>query len=100
VGSCDLGLYDVNGDWDVPVELLSFTHVPSCDFDGDGRVGFEDFALLASHNSPMADSITSAEDAVFDLDSDHRIDFRDLAQFSGHWLERTACDDPNQSPEL
>jgi hypothetical protein len=101
-GSCGLELYDVFVDWNVPVNVLSFAHIPSCDFNNDTRVDFEDFALLASHNSPLADSITDDQTA-FDLNSDRVIDFRDLAQFSGHWLERIACDtplDPNQPAGL
>jgi len=99
VGSCNLGMYDVNGDWDVPIELLSFSHVPSFDFDGDGRVAFKDFALLASHDLPGSGPLSNARDASFDLDSNRTVDFRDLAQFSEHWLERTAWDapaEPNQ----
>jgi hypothetical protein len=94
VGSCDLGLYDANGDWGVPVELLSFSHVPSCDFDGNGSVSFKDFALFASHDLPASGFFSNTQDGMFDLDSNHTLDFRDLAQFSEHWLERTTWDGP------
>jgi hypothetical protein len=97
VGSCSLELYDAFGDWSVPIDVLSLTQVPSCDFNGDATVDFEDLALLASHNSPLADSVTD-DQAAFDLNSDHAIDLRDLALFSGHWLERIPCDDPSVDP--
>jgi hypothetical protein len=96
VGSCSLDLY--NGEnWSVPIDTLSFAHVLSCDFNGDNSIDFEDLALLASHNSPVPDSV-SDDQAAFDLNSDRVIDFRDLAQFSEHWLERVACDDPAVAP--
>lgn len=101
VGFCSLEMYDFNVDWSVPIETWSFSHVPSCDFNGDRIVDFEDFALLASHSSPVPDSVLSNQDTAFDLNLDSLTDFRDLAEFAGHWLERTACDspivDPNQS---
>jgi hypothetical protein len=102
VGTYDLGLYDLDIAWDVPVQLLSFTQVPSCDFDRDGITNFEDFALLASHTS-LPHPIVNNPSGAFDLNSDGRADFRDLADFSGHWLERTTCDtplDPNQPAGL
>jgi hypothetical protein len=97
VGSCGIELYDLFGDWNVPIDMLSFAHVLSCDFNGDNSIDFEDLALLASHNSPVPDSI-SDDQAAFDLNSDRVIDFRDLAQFSEHWLERISCDDPPADP--
>jgi len=99
VGTYDLGLYDLHISWDTPIQVLSFTQVPSCDFDGNGIVDFEDYALLASHEL-VAEPILDDQNVAFDLNSDGLIDFRDLASFSGHWLERTMCDmpvDPNQA---
>jgi len=101
VGTYDLWLYDLNVDWTVPVEVLSFIHVPSYDFDGNGIVDFEDFALLASHR-PFLNPVTDEQTSVVDPNSAGPIDFQDLVDFGGHWLERTTCDipiDPNQTPQ-
>jgi len=103
VGCCDLRLYDLDVDWDVPIEVLSFTHVPSCDLSQDGIVNLKDFALLASRNSPGSDSATKDQDAVSDSTSDRTLDLRDLAQLSSRWLERIAYVDPaelDQTPGL
>ncbi|HSV99783.1 MAG TPA: hypothetical protein VLI39_06405 [Sedimentisphaerales bacterium] len=94
VGSCELRLYDLDVAWDVPIEVLSFTHVPSCDFTGDNSVDFEDFALLTLRMSPSWGSAVNDDNSAFDLTADHRVDFYDLIQFSGHWLEQIACDAP------
>jgi hypothetical protein len=94
VGSCELRLYDLDVAWDVPIEVLSFTHVPSCDFTGDNSVDFEDFALLALRMSPLRGLAVNEGNWTFDLNSDRCVDFYDLVQFSGHWLEQIACDAP------
>lgn len=89
VGACDVGLYDLSVSFDVPIETLSFTHVPSRDFNGDTVVNFQDLALLASHWSSKADP--NSPDAGFDLNSDGHVDLGDLAFFSEYWLERADC---------
>lgn len=78
--------------WDVPADVLSFTHVPSCDFTGDNLVDFEDFALLTLRMSSPWGLAASETDCTFDLNWDRGVDFYDLVQFSGHWLEQIACD--------
>jgi len=101
VGSCELGLYNPAASYDVPIETLSFTHVPSRDFDGDTIVNFEDLALVAGHWRATVDPDPNSPEAVFDLNSDSRVDADDLALFSEYWLERTDCIDavvdPNNS---
>jgi hypothetical protein len=104
-GFCDVGLYDYHASSDVPLETLSFTHVPSRDFNGDTIVDFQDFALLASRCGAAVAPDPNGFDAPFDLDSDGRIDLGDIASFSECWLERTDCrppmTDPNEpSPSL
>jgi hypothetical protein len=94
VGTCNLELYDLFGDWTAPIDVVSFTHVPSCDFSKDGLINFEDLALLASRNSPESVSVTEDQDVVSDSTSDRMIDLRDLARLSSRWLERIAYDDP------
>ena len=98
VGTCTVGLHEMSADWNVPIQTLSFTHVPSADFNGDALVDFQDLALLASHWGAPADP--NGPEAAFDINADGRIDTTDLASFSDHWLERTDCTktatDPNE----
>jgi len=108
VGSCDVSLYEFPDSLDVPVQTfvpvqtLSLTHVPSRDFDGDTVVNFEDFILLAGYWHRTVDPDPNSREAVFDLNSDSRVDTDDLALFSEYWLERTDCNDAvvgsNSSP--
>jgi len=53
------------------------------DFNADGRVNLTDYAMFAEHwlESPAADPFDIAPD-----DPDRVIDFLDLAQFAGNWL--------------
>ena len=92
-GSCEAGLYDPSTSYDVPIETLCFTHVPSRDFDGDTIVNFEDLALLAGHWHTTVGQDRSSPEAVFDLNSDSHVDTDDLALFSEYWLEPTDCSD-------
>ena len=101
-GSSDVGLYDLLGDPNdpnVPVSTLSFTHVLSRDFNGDGIVNFEDLHLLAqSWHSPInLDPNDPA--AKCDLNTDGGVNIRDLALFSEYWLERTDCNGPVTDPK-
>ncbi len=98
LGSCDLGLYDLLASYDVPLETLSFTHVPSRDFNVDAIVNFQDLALLASRCGAVVEPDPNAPDASFDLDSNGRIDLGDIASFSEYWLERTDCRSPGADP--
>ncbi len=91
VGSCDVGLYGLFVSPDTPIEMLSFTHVPSRDFDGDTIVNFEDFALFAGRWRATIDEDPNSPAAVFDLNSDSRVDTDDLALFSEYCLERIDC---------
>lgn len=96
-GSCDVGFYDLYVDWNLPADVLSFRHTPSRDFDGNGRVDFKDYALLASRMS-LSDPVEE-QNALFDLDADGLIDLRDLSSFSDYWLERTGCGVPVEPNE-
>jgi hypothetical protein len=96
VGSCNVGFYDGDYSWDVPRDILSFHHVPSRDFDGDGVVNFEDFALLASRWRSSGD--LDPNEATFDLNTDSSLNTGDLVEFAGYWLERTDCRQPAADP--
>jgi len=98
VGSCDVELYDLFANSDVPIETLSFTHVPSRDFNGDTIVNFEDFALLARRWRSVVDPDPNSADTRFDVNTDSRVDTADLALFSEYWLERTDCGGPLTDP--
>jgi hypothetical protein len=105
VGSCDLRLFDFSIDLNIPIQTLSFTHVPSRDFTGDGIVNFEDFALLARYWRSGAGVEPDSPDTPFDLNGDGLIGMADLIPFSEYWLERTDCNAPatdpnNPSPQI
>jgi hypothetical protein len=93
-GTCDVELYDFFASPDVPIQTLSFTQVPSRDFNGDTVVNFKDFALFASHWNSKADP--NGPGAASDLNADGRTDLGDLALFSEYWLERTDCGNASQ----
>ncbi len=97
-GSCDVGLYDFDASIDVPLETLSFTHVPSRDFNGDTIVNFRDLALLASRCGTVVAPDPNDRNAPFDLDANGRVDVGDIASFSEYWLERTDCGKPVTDP--
>ena len=91
------GLYDLVVDFNTPMEILSFTHVPSRDYNGDTIVNFEDFALLASLWHEPADPQVHPATSV-DLNGDAHIDPLDVALFSEFWLQRTDCNEPETEP--
>ncbi len=98
VGFVPVEVYDIASDFNVPTEVLSFTHVPSRDFTGDHVVNFEDLALLAkTWRLPAAPDANSPE-TKFDLDADSRTGIRDLVLFAEYWLERTDCNEPAGAP--
>ncbi|NLZ04487.1 MAG: hypothetical protein GXY19_04905 [Phycisphaerae bacterium] len=70
------------------IQVLSFHHVPSRDFDGDTLVNFVDYASLAGLWGQSVVSDPNAAVAA-DLNGDERVDVRDLALFGEYWLERT-----------
>lgn len=97
-GSCNIALLDFALGFNVPVQTLTFTHVPTRDFNADHIVDFADFAVLAARwqSTPQADPNSPA--AAPDLDADSSIDVNDLALFSDFWLERTAAPKPPADP--
>ncbi len=101
-GLVSLAMYELALDSEVLVETLSFTHVASRDFNGDGIVNFEDLALLGRGWRLLVAPDANSAETRFDLNADNRVDIGDLALFSEYWLERTDCNepanDPNNSP--
>lgn len=69
-----------------PNHDLSFTHVPTRDFNNDTKVDFADFAILASYWQ-----VTNCQDWNLcegaDLDTDYDVDNNDLRLFVDYWLD-------------
>jgi hypothetical protein len=87
VGNCKVGLYDDNWGMDSWYEM-SFTHVPSRDFNRDNTVNFADFAVLGSYWGITNCTNPNGCEKV-DFDNDKTIDINDLGLFVEFWLERT-----------
>jgi len=86
IGDCNVGLYE----WFsfVPTYELSFTHVPTRNFNDDNRVDFVDFAMLAWHWQETGCSDPNRCEGT-DLDTDNDVDANDLKLFTEYWLKRT-----------
>ena len=67
---------------------MSFTHVRTRDFNDDGIVNFEDFAVLGS-NWRRTDCTEPENCSGTDLDTDGDVDYIDLKSFADFWLETT-----------
>ena len=88
VGDCDVVFYDYNINWDVPVRYLSFSHVPTRDFNNDTKVDFRDYVILASYwQEANCNDPNWCEE--IDLDINGSIDVNDLMLFYKYWLART-----------
>ena len=84
--------------FDMPLQVQSFTHVLSRDFNDDKTVDWQDFAVLASQWRSASDPNTPS--TTPDLDMDGGVNISDLTLFTDFWLERTdapeAVTDPNE----
>lgn len=101
-GNCNVELHEYTGTAhdlvDTLLGVLSFSHVPTRDFDSDTIVNFVDFALLASQwrlNAVADPNINGSPD----LDADGLVDALDMAWFSEYWLERTDFNDADTEPD-
>jgi len=89
LGTCPVLFFDfMVEDWEHPLYQLSFTHVRTRDFNDDGIVSFEDFAVLGS-NWHRTDCSEPENCSGTDLDTDGDVDYIDLKSFADFWLERT-----------
>ena len=88
VGDCSVGFYDHSVSWNNPIYNIEFTHVRTRDFNGDTKVDFADFVVLASYWQE-----TSCNDPNWcegtDIDIDGNVDVNDLILFIDYWLEKT-----------
>jgi hypothetical protein len=88
IGDCNVSFYDYDVNEFEPVNILSFHHVPTRDFNGDHIVNYADLDILTSYwlvtdcNEPDWCEGT-------DLDINHNVNFIDFALFCQFWLERT-----------
>ena len=87
-GACSVIFYNWDVDWSNPLYAMSFTHVVTRDFNGDGIVNFEDFAVLGS-NWHRTDCSEPDNCSGTDLDADGHVGISDLMQFAEYWLEKT-----------
>lgn len=94
LGKCDIGFYYYTKTMLDPLGVLSFTHVPSRDFDGDTIVNFVDFAFLASQWEQQA-VVDPNMNGSPDLDDNGVVNIFDMALFSSYWLDRTDFNEPN-----
>ncbi len=88
IGDCNVGFYDYSVSWDDPIYNIEFTHVRTRDFNGDTKVNFIDFAVLASHWQ-VTDCGNPDWCEGTDLDTDGNVDANDLMLFADYWLEKT-----------
>ncbi|MEE9370709.1 MAG: dockerin type I domain-containing protein [Sedimentisphaerales bacterium] len=88
IGDCNVGFYDHSISGDVPIYHLEFSHVRTRDFNGDTKVDFIDFAVLASYWGET-DCIDPNWCEGADLDINGSVDSNDLALFVDYWLEKT-----------
>ena len=84
-GDCNVGFYDYSVSWDEPVYYLTFTQAGSCDFNRDGKVDFQDYAILVS-NWNRIDCAEPNWCRGTDLNLDGNVDLTDLAGFMSFWL--------------
>jgi hypothetical protein len=88
LGYCDVIFYDYDVNDLNPVEIIPFHHVRTRDFNGDTKVDFIDFAVLASYWQ-----VTNCNDPNWcegtDLDINGSVDANDLMLFCEYWLEET-----------
>ena len=88
---------DFDGGIPDPVQVLSFSHVPSRDFDNNTIVDFTDFASLAA----MWDQPAITDPNVVhpeDINADGLVDTLDMLLFADYWLEKTDFNEPANEP--
>jgi len=90
VGTCPVIFFDWIVDEEHPLYQMSFTHVVTRDFNNDGIVNFEDFAILGS-NWQRTDCLEPQSCSGTNLDADEYgyVGIGDLMLFAEYWLEKT-----------
>ena len=88
IGDCNVGFYDYSVSMDDPIYNIEFTHVRTRDFNGDTKVDFIDFTVLASYWQETGCNNPNWCEGT-DLDIDGNVDANDLMLFADYWLEKT-----------
>jgi hypothetical protein len=88
IGNCNVGFYDHQISWDVPIYYLCFTNVRTRDFNNDTAVNFQDYAILASYWSETNCTAPNWCGGT-DLNTDNEVNTKDLMLFCEFWLEKT-----------
>jgi hypothetical protein len=86
--NCVIQYYDFTLDEFFPLYQLSITQVKTRDFNNDGIVNFQDFAVLGQ-NWRRTGCLSPGYCSGTDLEEDGDVDLKDLMQFADFWLERT-----------
>ena len=84
-GDPNVWIYDYADSFSDPNSTVSFTHVPSRDFNEDGVVNITDHSILASHWQVDDCNEPNWCDGT-DINADGDVDFEDLALFADYWL--------------
>jgi len=87
VGQCEVVLIDYGVSFYEPVSVHLFSHVPTRDFDKDGKVCLVDFARLAGVWKVEVSADPNDPNPQYDLNSDGKVNVSDLRLFFGHWLD-------------
>ncbi|MFC1780731.1 dockerin type I domain-containing protein [Planctomycetota bacterium] len=87
-GICNVEFYDNGVSFFEPVYNLTFSHVPTRDFNDNNIVDFADYAKLTScwGQDEFGDSDSCRST---DLNGDGKVEMDDLWLFTKYWLEKT-----------
>jgi len=88
VGNCIMDLFDYSISWFEPVYNLTFSHVPTRDFNSDTIIDFADFTVFASYWR-QNNCIDPGWCMGADLNTDGDVNVYDLLLFAEFWLEST-----------
>lgn len=88
VGDFVIGFYDYAIDPWNPHYYMSFSNVPSRDFNGDEIVNFKDYRIFLTHWQEINCEISNWCNGS-DIDMDDDVDLSDLMLFCEFWLEKT-----------
>ena len=85
MGDPNVGFYDYSINWNDPVSVMTFHHVPTRDFNMDEIVDLSDYGTLACH---WLDENCSEPNwcGGTDISRDGWVDMVDLALFEKYWL--------------
>lgn len=86
-GDCIIAFRNGDVSMTEPVSCISFNHVRTRDFNDDGIVNLQDFAILASKWQTQCNDVGDCENV--DLDDSQSVDFADIELMKHFWLHNT-----------